>query len=114
MHGLVDGPHPLESVYEALRAGGYDEVIVSTLSRRFSRWLHRDLPGRIRAMGFPVTVVARRPPSTTAARVFTSDRARRRVGSGARGWRRESTVRAAQRIASAEGVPLRAVDAPAQ
>jgi hypothetical protein len=58
VHGLVDGPHPLESVYEALRAGGYDEVIVSTLSRRFSRWLHRDLPGRIRAMGFRVTVVA--------------------------------------------------------
>jgi hypothetical protein len=58
VHGIVDGPHPLESVYEALRAGGYDEVIVSTLSRRFSRWLHRDLPGRIRAMGFRVTVVA--------------------------------------------------------
>jgi len=33
-------------------------VIVSTLGRRFSRWLHRDLPGRIRAMGLPVTVVA--------------------------------------------------------
>ena len=58
VEGLVDGPFPLESVYETLRTGDYDEVIVSTLSRRFSRWLHRDLPGRVRAMGFPVTVVA--------------------------------------------------------
>jgi hypothetical protein len=58
VRGLVDGPFPLDSVYEALRTGHYDEVIVSTLSRRFSRWLHRDLPGRIRAMGLPVTVVA--------------------------------------------------------
>jgi hypothetical protein len=76
VHGLVDGPHPLESVYEALRAGHYDEVIVSTLSRRFSRWLHRDLPGRIRAMGFPVTVVApdgRLVDHRAAAEVFTTD-----------------------------------------
>ena len=76
VHGLVDGPHPLESVYEALRAGGYDEVIVSTLSRRFSRWLHRDLPGRIRAMGFPVTVVApdgRLVDHRAAGAVFTSE-----------------------------------------
>jgi hypothetical protein len=57
VRGLVDGPHPLESIYEALRGGDYDEVIISTLSRRFSRWLHRDLPGRIRALGLPVTVV---------------------------------------------------------
>ena len=76
VHGLVDGPHPLESVYEALRAGDYDEVIVSTLSRRFSRWLHRDLPGRIQAMGFPVTVVApdgRLVDHRAAAEVFTTD-----------------------------------------
>ena len=76
VHGLVDGPHPLESVYEALRAGDYDEVIVSTLSRRFSRWLHRDLPGRIQSLGFPVTVVApdgRRVDHRAAAGVFASD-----------------------------------------
>jgi hypothetical protein len=76
VHGLVDGPFPLESVYEALRTGDYDEVIVSTLHRRFSRWLHRDLPGRIRAMGFPVTVVApdgRHVDHRAAAGVFASD-----------------------------------------
>ena len=76
VEGLVDGPFPLESVYETLRAGAYDEVIVSTLSRRFSRWLHRDLPGRIRALGFPVTVVApdgRHVDHRATASVFGSD-----------------------------------------
>jgi hypothetical protein len=76
VHGLVSGPYPLESVYDALRAGDYDEVIVSTLSRRFSRWLHRDLPGRIRALGLPVTVVApdgRVLDHRATASVFTSD-----------------------------------------
>jgi hypothetical protein len=76
VRGLVDGPFPLESVYEALRTGDYDEVIVSTLGRRFSRWLHRDLPGRIRSMGFPVTVVApdgRVLDHRAAARVFGAD-----------------------------------------
>jgi hypothetical protein len=76
VHGLVDGPFPLESVYETLRAGDYDEVIVSTLSRRFSRWLHRDIPGRIRAMGYPVTVVApdgRRIDHRAEASVFSAE-----------------------------------------
>ena len=76
VHGLVDGPYALESVYETLRAGDYDEVIVSTLSRRFSRWLHRDLPGRIRALGFPVTVVApdgRRVDHRAEVGVFTTE-----------------------------------------
>jgi hypothetical protein len=76
VEGLVDGPYPLESVYETLRTGAYDEVIVSTLSRRFSRWLHRDLPGRIRALGFPVTVVApdgRHVDHRATASVFGSD-----------------------------------------
>ena len=76
VEGLVDGPFPLESVYETLRTGDYDEVIVSTLSRRFSRWLHRDLPGRIRALGFPVTVVApdgRHVDHRATVSVFGSD-----------------------------------------
>ena len=55
-------------MYEALRAGDYDEVIVSTLSRRFSRWLHRDLPGRIRAWA------SRSPSSRPTAAASTTAR----------------------------------------
>ena len=40
----------------------YDEIIVSTLPRYLSRWLHLDLPHRIgRAVDVPVTHVIASP-----------------------------------------------------
>ena len=54
---LVGQPDPLEAIKEALAGGDFDEVIVSTLPERVSRWLHRDLPHRVRELGLEVTVV---------------------------------------------------------
>jgi hypothetical protein len=55
--GLVGGPDPFEAVKTAVSEGAFDEVIVSTLSKRTSKWLRRDLIRRIEGLGVPVTAV---------------------------------------------------------
>ena len=57
VEGRIGDSDPFEAVKHELEAGGYDEVIVSTLPERVSHWLRRDLPSRVQALGVPVTVV---------------------------------------------------------
>ena len=45
--GAVGDPDPVRAVEEAMATGEFDEIIVSTLPPRVSRWLHQDLPGRL-------------------------------------------------------------------
>jgi len=54
---VIGAPEPFTAVRDALHLMGFDEVIVSTLPPRVSRWLHIELPARIRALGVPVTQV---------------------------------------------------------
>lgn len=57
VRGLVDGPHPFEAIYDAVRAEDFDEVILSTMKRSYSRWVAVDLPGRVARLGVRVTTI---------------------------------------------------------
>jgi hypothetical protein len=68
VEGLVGSEDPFLAASTALEAGSYDEVIVSTLPARVSRWLHLDLPGRLQRLGLPVTVVTAKKADRPLAR----------------------------------------------
>jgi hypothetical protein len=55
--GIVGDADPTAAVHDAINLRGFDEVIISTLSVRLSRWLRLDLPHKVAGMGLPVTTV---------------------------------------------------------
>jgi len=57
VEALVGDPDPVAAVHDAINLQGFDEVIISTLSPRLSRWLKLDLPSKVSGMGLPVTTV---------------------------------------------------------
>src|SRR4051794_20065157 len=63
VEGLVGGADPFTSVQDAVRDGNFDEIIVSTLSKKTSKWLRRDLVRKVEGLGLPVTAVL--PRQTT-------------------------------------------------
>ena len=48
---------PFDAIRDVLSDGGYDHVIISTLPRRVSGWLRRDLPQRVTGLGVSVEVI---------------------------------------------------------
>jgi hypothetical protein len=66
--GTVSRRHdPMDAIEETLHDEDYDEIILSTLPRAVSRWLHIDLPRRVAHLGLPVTTVVAQDVSGVAA-----------------------------------------------
>jgi hypothetical protein len=55
--GHVGDAEPLMAIEDAVNRDRYDEIMISTLPRRVSRWLHLDLVSKARGLGLPVTHV---------------------------------------------------------
>ena len=55
--GMVGAPEPMDAIHDAVNLHGFDEIILSTLPQRVSRWLKLDLPSKLGGLGLPVTTV---------------------------------------------------------
>ena len=66
--GSIGDAEPLMAIEDAIHLGNYDEIIISTLPRRVSRWLKLDLVSKSKSLGLPVTHVEAlsREPSEVA------------------------------------------------
>jgi hypothetical protein len=71
VEGIVGGADPFTSVQNAVRDGNFDEIIISTLSKKTSKWLRRDLVRKVEGLGLPVSAVQPRP--TTQQGIAESD-----------------------------------------
>ena len=62
VEGITGSTNPHMAIEDAVNLQGFDEIIISTLSPRLSRWLKLDLPSKLSGLGLPVTTVT---PATT-------------------------------------------------
>ncbi len=60
VEGLVGDPSPMNAIQDAINIHGFDEVIISTLPARVSKWMKLDLPSKVTGLGLPVTTVTAR------------------------------------------------------
>jgi hypothetical protein len=57
VEGMIGVPEPLAAIQDAVNMHGFDELIISTLPQRVSKWLKLDLPSKAAGLGLPVTTV---------------------------------------------------------
>jgi hypothetical protein len=57
VEGKIGDPNPADAIQDAVNIDGYDEIIISTLPARVSKWLHINLPSKLTPLGLPITTV---------------------------------------------------------
>jgi hypothetical protein len=57
VESIIGDPSPMNAVQDAINLHGFDEVIISTLPAKVSKWLKLDLPSKVAGLGLPVTTV---------------------------------------------------------
>ena len=57
VEGVTGDADPLAAIQDAVNRRDFDEIILSTLPARVSRWLKLDLPSKVQGLGLPVTHV---------------------------------------------------------
>jgi hypothetical protein len=62
----VGGPDPFEAMRDAVNDGSFDEIIISTLPKRTSKWLRRDLIRKVEGFGLPVTAIVPSAPKQSS------------------------------------------------
>jgi hypothetical protein len=58
VEGMIGDPQPMNAIQDAVNLHDFDEIILSTLPTRVSRWLKLDLPSKVKGLGLPVTTIA--------------------------------------------------------
>jgi hypothetical protein len=66
VEGLIGDSTPLTAIEDAVNLHGFDEIIISTLPTRVSRWLKLDLPSKAKGLGLPVTTITAQGRETEA------------------------------------------------
>jgi hypothetical protein len=57
VEGMIGDSEPLAAIQDAVNLHGFDEIIISTLPTRVSKWLRLDLPHKAAGLGLPITTV---------------------------------------------------------
>jgi hypothetical protein len=57
VEGMIGDASPIDAIHDAINLHGFDEVIISTLPTKVSKWLKLDLPSKLAGLGLPVTTI---------------------------------------------------------
>ena len=68
VEGKIGDPNPADAIQDAVNIDGYDEIIISTLPARVSKWLRINLPAKLTPLGLPITTVTAASSRSRAGR----------------------------------------------